>query len=551
MITVKDIGFGDAGDFKCSLSIRGIKRVNKNINDKKIFVVDAVIAALFSEGYFNYYLDDDMKVPLRMLLIGEINKENEILNLLESSGGMSLFRIKKEFNIDYVTQVSEDAYRYINKNMNGEDALLLLKALNDLGAHLNIYKSRSFANKYVNDNIISLLLDNTFSTYAFQNGYKHIINNEGVVYEIMRPQNLVYLDEYYDKVSFPLTNSVDINIPFHVLIGKNGSGKTHILCNLIKDKVFGRSIRGDDETVYSRLVVVSNTINDKCYRPSTITRDKNRLNNYHFISLTSEKYFNKFFPRGSKLTLLSLVERVVKRDVTKEGFFKQSELLDSIIKKIIPDFTFSIKTNLHKYYYNSFSEMIRREGLAGFSANVDLVTGVEVEYYLPDEEIVFYKDDFPFSFSSGQLSFLIGMFSIISTIENNSLVIIEEPENYLHPSLLTHFINSVTHVLRDTNSIALISTHSPLVLRETPSEQITILHRGNGKTYYKKTNIETFGADTHQIMIDVFGDLYSNAIFREEVKRMADSYSIPQIIKKFSNFSSDTLNKILMEKKSK
>lgn len=105
------------------------------------------------------------------------------------------------------------------------------------------------------------------------------------------------------------------------------------------------------------------------------------------------------------------------------------------------------------------------------------------------------------------------MFSIISTIENNSLVIIEEPENYLHPSLLTHFINSVTHVLRDTNSIALISTHSPLVLRETPSEQITILHRSNGKTYYKKTSIETFGADTHQIMIDVFGDLYSNAIF--------------------------------------
>ncbi|HCR1076741.1 TPA: hypothetical protein OMU12_004152, partial [Enterobacter cloacae] len=147
MITVKDIGFGAAGDFKCSLSIRGIKRVNKNINDKKIFVVDAVIAALFSEDYLNYYLDDDMKVPLRMLLIGEINKENEVLNLLESSGGMSLFRIKKEFKIDYVTQVSEDAYRYINKNMNGEDALLLLKALNDLGAHLNIYKSRSFANK--------------------------------------------------------------------------------------------------------------------------------------------------------------------------------------------------------------------------------------------------------------------------------------------------------------------------------------------------------------------------------------------------------------------
>ncbi|MDT7496280.1 AAA family ATPase [Citrobacter koseri] len=551
MITVKDIGFSSGGDFKCSLSIRGIKRVNKSFNGKKIFIVDAVIAALAQEDHFGYYLDDDMKVPLRMLLIGKIDNEGELLELLESSDGMSLFRIKREFKIDYVTQVSEDAYRYINKNMNGDDALLLLKALNDMGVYLNIYKSRSFANKYVHDSIINLLLDNTFSAYAFQNGYKHIINNEGVVYEITRPQNLMYSDEDDDNINFHLTNSVDINIPFHVLIGKNGSGKTHILCNLIKDKILGRSIRGFDETVYSRLVVISNTINDKCYRPSVITRDKSRLNNYHFISLTSEKYFNKFFPRGSKLTLLSLVERVVKRDITKEGFFRQSELLDSIIKKILPNFTFSIKTNLHTYYYNSFSELTRREGVTGFSANVDLITGVEVEYYLPDEDIVFYKDDFPFSFSSGQLSFLIGMFSIISTIENNSLVIIEEPENYLHPSLLTHFINSVTHILRDTNSIALISTHSPLVLRETPSDQITILHRSNGKTYYKKTNIETFGADTHQIMIDVFGDLYSNAIFREEVKRMANSYSIPQIIKKFSNFSSDTLNKILMEKKSK
>lgn len=551
MITVKDIGFSSEGDFKCLLSIRGVKRVNKNFNGNKIFIVDAVISALNQEGDFGYYLDDEEKVPLRMLLIGKIDKELELLELFEDSSGMSLYRIKKEFKFDYVTQVSEDAYRYINKNLSGEDALLLLKSLNDMGVYLNIYKSRAFAKKYLHDSVINLLLDNTFSKYAFQNGYKHIMNNEGVIYEIMRPRNITYSDEDYGKVNFPLANSVDINIPFHVLIGKNGSGKTHVLCNIIKDKVLGRSIRGSDETVYSRLVVVSNTINDKCYRPSVITRDKSRLNNYHFISLTSEKYFNKFFPRGSKLSLLSLVERVVKRDVTKGGFFRQSELLDSIIKKIIPDFTFSIKTNIKNYYYNSFSELIRREGVTGFSASIDLVTGVEVEYYLPDEEIVFYKDGSPFSFSSGQLSFLIGMFSIISTIENNSFLIIEEPENYLHPSLLTHFINSVTHILRDTNSIALISTHSPLVLRETPSDQITILHRSNGKTYYKKTNIETFGADTHQIMIDVFGDLYSNAIFREEVKRMARSYSIPQIINKFSKFSSDTLNKILMEKNGK
>ncbi|EFO3197183.1 ATP-binding protein, partial [Escherichia coli] len=185
------------------------------------------------------------------------------------------------------------------------------------------------------------------------------------------------------------------------------------------------------------------------------------------------------------------------------------------------------------------------------NSNLDLITSSEIEYALPDEDIHFYKNNEPFTLSSGQLSFLVSMFSLISTIESNSLILIEEPENFLHPSLLTHFINSLTHILRDTNSIAIMATHSALVLREIPSAQITILHRRDNITNYKTPNIETFGADTHQIMIDVFGDLYSNAIFREELSNIAKNKTIDELLVQYGDLPSDVLNKIIMEKNSK
>ncbi|WP_367300363.1 AAA family ATPase [Hafnia alvei] len=218
---------------------------------------------------------------------------------------------------------------------------------------------------------------------------------------------------------------------------------------------------------------------------------------------------------------------------------------------MIPNYSFSIKTNLEEHFYASFSELTGRYGLISLSSNLDLITNSEIEYALPDVDIQFYNNDGPFTLSSGQLSFLVSMFSLISTIESNSLILIEEPENFLHPSLLTHFINLLTHILRDTNSIAIIATHSALVLREIPSEQITILHRRDNKTQYQTPKIETFGADTHQIMIDVFGDLYSNALFREELSNIARNKTINEILVQYAHLPSDVLNKIILEKNSK
>lgn len=488
---------------------------------------------------------------ITMLLIGDDIPEKELFQLL-TKGNTSLHDVNKKMKYDYISQIQdEETYRYFNKNFENPTSIQILKLIKDMGINYNILKNRYFIKKYSNEIFFKLLLTNSSSTYAFQQGYKHIEASNALIYHMSPPEKLSVYDELNVIHDFNFSNRVDIEIPFHVLIGKNGSGKTHLLWRIVKNQLTASDNLHTERGVFSRVIVLSNTINDECYRPSRITRDKSKRNNYHFISLTSKKHFNNIFQRGGKLTLLSLIEKIAARDSRREGKFKQSELLDRITKKIIPEFSFEIKTNLDKINFSSFTEFVERYGLINLNANLNLISNSEVEYIQPGDDIKFYNNGADFTLSSGQYSFLVCMFSIISTIETNSLILIEEPENYLHPSLLTHFINSMTHILRDTNSVSLISTHSALVLRETPSEQVTILLRNNNKTKFKKPNIETFGSDTHQIMIDVFGDLFSNAIFREELSRIAKNKNIEEILRDYSHLPSDLINRIVMEVKIK
>lgn len=551
MITTKKIlfsRFNKSADV--ILHINDVVRYGKKIMGKSIYILDIDMFIRKSREANRDYIDEDVKSPFKMLLLGREIDESELFDKLFRDD-VSLYHLKNEMKFDYVCQMSEDGYRYVKNELELSDSLSLLKSMKDFGVNYNIIRSKSFLEKYSDKVFFILLLDSTFSTYAFHNGYKYFNANDGVIYQMEPPDSITIYKSDIDFQKLKLGSSSSINIPIHSLIGKNGSGKTYLISQIIKKAILPEMQHRGLGAVFSRMIVVSNTINDKCYRPTSITRNKNKLNNYHFISLTSEKYYNKLFPRGKKLTLFSLLEKIQKRDSLKRGNFEQGYLLDKITENVIPGFSFSIKTNIEEHIYNNFSELTGRYGLISLTSNIDLITNSEIEYALPHVDIQFYKNGKPFILSSGQLSFLISMFSFIANIESNSLVLIEEPENFLHPSLLTHFINSLTKILRETSSVAIIATHSALVLREIPSDQVTIMQRIADFTMYSAPKIETFGADTHQIMIDIFGDLYSNALFRDELKSIARGRTINEILGEFAHLPSDVLNKIILEKKIK
>ncbi|HAT2179297.1 AAA family ATPase [Raoultella planticola] len=98
------------------------------------------------------------------------------------------------------------------------------------------------------------------------------------------------------------------------------------------------------------------------------------------------------------------------------------------------------------------------------------------------EDIIFHKlysnHEFLLSqASSGELSLLFTMSSIAGEIQNNSLILIDEPELSLHPKWQLNFISLLTDIFSGYKSCHfIIATHSPNIVSSLPIDDAYIVH---------------------------------------------------------------------------
>jgi predicted ATP-dependent endonuclease of OLD family len=59
---------------------------------------------------------------------------------------------------------------------------------------------------------------------------------------------------------------------------------------------------------------------------------------------------------------------------------------------------------------------------------------------------------------------------LVESVEERTLVLLDEPESHLHPPLLSAFVRALSDLLVNRNGAAIIATHSPVVLQEVPRE---------------------------------------------------------------------------------
>ena len=109
------------------------------------------------------------------------------------------------------------------------------------------------------------------------------------------------------------------------------------------------------------------------------------------------------------------------------------------------------------------------------------------------------------SLSSGHSIVLLTMTRLVETVEEKSLVVIDEPEAHLHPPLLSAFVRSLSDLLVDRNGVAILATHSPVVLQEVPQSCVWKLRRHGAVTNILRPEIETFGENVGVLTREVFG----------------------------------------------
>lgn len=107
--------------------------------------------------------------------------------------------------------------------------------------------------------------------------------------------------------------------------------------------------------------------------------------------------------------------------------------------------------------------------------------------------------------SSGHKIVLLTITAIIRFVEERTLVLIDEPETHLHPPLLSAFVRALSELIGNRNGVAIMATHSPVVLQDVPRSCVQIVSRNDGDLSVRLPMIETFGESVSVLTSAVFG----------------------------------------------
>nr|WP_267874438.1 AAA family ATPase [Pseudomonas quercus] len=107
--------------------------------------------------------------------------------------------------------------------------------------------------------------------------------------------------------------------------------------------------------------------------------------------------------------------------------------------------------------------------------------------------------------SSGHSIVLLTTTKLVDTVEEKTLVLMDEPESHLHPPLLSAFTRAVSDLLQNRNGVAIIATHSPVVVQEVPRLCVWKLTRNRTEGRSDRPERETFGENAGILTREIFG----------------------------------------------
>ena len=131
--------------------------------------------------------------------------------------------------------------------------------------------------------------------------------------------------------------------------------------------------------------------------------------------------------------------------------------------------------------------------------------------------------------SSGQLMVLNILVNLIAYLEPRSLVLIDEPETHLHPPLVSALIRGINEALNSFDSVAILATHSPVVIQEIPSSNVQIVRRSGHITWAARPQEETYGASLGTLTRQLFGMNSASPDYEATLERLSVGRSLEEV----------------------
>jgi len=444
-------------------------------------------------------------------------------------------------DLNYISLPTDtEFYDTLNSLFDKEISEEILKKLHDASyiQHTNKLQNMKFLMEDTSEGFHSSLLRDMTSKKALEYGWL-IIDNRTLSKEAQFELHFK-LDGY--------ENEHNININFeksifpnniNVLIGSNGTGKSQTISYLIDTLLgLGESKPKNKIPVFNQIVIIAYSPFEN-FRASLKDTSLTVKSSYQYFGFRDEDgNFNQKLPFQNSIK--SLI-KMIKDDNEKDYLVKRKNKFDSFIQVI---------SKAIEFEYVGFEIRKVSEGFQPFNENI-----IDDKYYIIHNKddfldelhiykeniqfesgIVFFKDEKVLNLSSGQQIFAQLISSIIGSIRDDTILLIDEPELYLHPNLEVELIEMLKKLLDMYNSYAVIATHSAIMVREVAQSYITVLKRLEDKIHISKPPFETFGGDIERINSYVFFDNSVEKPYEKWLEQLVlNEGGVEKVIEKYSN----------------
>lgn len=303
----------------------------------------------------------------------------------------------------------------------------------------------------------------------------------------------VNLDFHVDPALKPSTN-------VHVLIGRNGVGKTTLLNNMV-----GAILRqGEPVGVGGRFYATDS------WQGSTL------LPTDYFSSIVSVSFsaFDPFIPpvdqpdrsRGVAYFYLGMKK-------ARSGEALLPPKTDADLANDLIDSLGSCLSQPAKR--ERWLSAIRRLESDGNFADMSLGQLLDMDSNVAIEN----ARSLVGRMSSGHSIVLLTITKLVDTVEEKTLVLMDEPESHLHPPLLSAFTRALSDLLHNRNGAAIIATHSPVVVQEVPRSCVWKLTRWRTEGRSDRPERETFGENVGVLTREIFGLEVSKSGFHDMLQQ--------------------------------
>lgn len=369
----------------------------------------------------------------------------------------------KSLSTDYCSLGISNSYYYaLRRLFSVDECEKILVALQDCAIQIERYE------QYEDNSTFQVSLIRDLSSEKARREAKYIIHDTS----LSEAYNIQYLfhPKYNEELSIPFKVKYKPEAKLYDrcvgIIGENGVGKTTMLGGMIDTLINHKKenlLHG--YPLFSSIMAI-------CTTPFDSFSDIKQTND---TASTIPYYY--FCANQDKDEAFCKIKESVKE--IRERRFRETELFEyynNIVTKELPEIS-----QYDWWFYE------KKDDLLIFRIDDDVLNAMLQKL------------------SSGQLQLFLLTTFIFRKINFDTLLVIDEPEVHLHPKAINVLFKLLIHLLDNFQSYCIVSTHSPLIVRELVGKNVFLMRRYGDDLELGKIGIETLGEDITFLYNEIFG----------------------------------------------